>query len=116
MNRTYRSPLGPPPRSGCARLVSAAVLLLASAAGLSAQTSSNYNIANINFTLRLPATNLIMLQAHRGLWQYVPENTTAAYDAALANNIEMLEIDIRQCGAPRKPVVCLSSMTKSWIG
>jgi hypothetical protein len=43
--------------------------------------------------------HFIVVAAHRGYWQNVPENSIAAMDAALDAGVEAVEIDIRLAGA-----------------
>jgi hypothetical protein len=40
-------------------------------------------------------TDMVMVSAHRGLWEYVPENSPAAITAATQACIEMSEVDAR---------------------
>lgn len=70
------------------------------AAALAAPTAanaqaSNYYIDRILEATRKPKTNLVLLAAHRGLWEDVPENTREAIDAARLAGIETIEIDVR---------------------
>ena len=39
--------------------------------------------------------NYVLVGAHRGYWEHVPENSKPAYDAAIAAGADMVEIDVR---------------------
>ena len=50
----------------------------------------------MNFDLRAAAEKRMLLVAHRGSWGgNIPCNTIPAYETALAQGADMIEIDVR---------------------
>lgn len=79
--------------------VCATALWLAIAPG-SAWASSDYNVSKlmqiVTSTGAKPnAEEITLVCAHRGYWEFVPENTLEAVQAALDRNIEAVELDVR---------------------
>jgi Glycerophosphoryl diester phosphodiesterase family len=58
---------------------------------------ANYNLSKLVGTLKTPPNplSLILVTAHRGNWQYCPENSIEAFYSALALNAEAAEMDVR---------------------
>ncbi len=55
-----------------------------------------YTQLNANFNVTSGSTfNLVAMVAHRGVWEFCPENTLEAYEAALDLGAEAVEMDIR---------------------
>jgi hypothetical protein len=58
--------------------------------------------------------NYIMVSGHRGYWQSYPENTTGAYNDAIAKGVDMVEIDVRATADDTLMIfhdLCLNRMT-----
>jgi glycerophosphoryl diester phosphodiesterase len=60
----------------------------------------NFSAAKVMNAARIPqppsqGQGITVLTAHRGYWEFVPENSTLAVQAAIANCIESAEIDLR---------------------
>jgi hypothetical protein len=65
-------------------------------------TPSTYNIQKVRnlLTYQTPSdygngSRLMLVSAHRGFWQYAPENSLRAFYAAVAAGSEIVEIDVR---------------------
>jgi hypothetical protein len=74
------------------------LLLLSASMGLcQAQTACpEYNADKImQYAHTNNTADMVMVSAHRGLWEYVPENSPAAVSAATQACIEMSEVDAR---------------------
>ncbi len=55
----------------------------------------SFSVDKIISATRKPYKNLVLLAAHRGLWENVPENSIEAIEAARVANFETIEIDVR---------------------
>jgi glycerophosphoryl diester phosphodiesterase len=74
-----------------------AALLFTAAATLRADTTScpAYNWQKVMKAARWRNSQISIIAAHRGYWEYVPENSPAAINAAVAICSEMVELDVR---------------------
>lgn len=64
-----------------------------------AAASSAYDIEKVTQAMRSTPKDLVLLTPHRGLWEYVPENSIPAVQRALDNDYESIEIDVRLNGS-----------------
>jgi hypothetical protein len=55
----------------------------------------NYQATKVLDAARNMRSGITVISAHRGYWEYVPENSTMAVQAAINACIEMSEIDVR---------------------
>ncbi len=61
----------------------------------SAPSCPNFSAAKVISAARVPTAGITVISAHRGYWEFVPENSTMAVQAAVNACIEMSEIDVR---------------------
>ncbi|NYF80857.1 glycerophosphodiester phosphodiesterase [Granulicella arctica] len=60
-----------------------------------AQSGSNYNLNHIATEFKNPHSDLALITAHRGYWEYCPESTIEGFQAAIDYGIEEVEMDVR---------------------
>jgi glycerophosphoryl diester phosphodiesterase len=60
-----------------------------------AAAGSNWNLSAVVNQLKQPAKDLVMVAAHRGLWQYCPENTIESMLSSFDNKVVAVEMDVR---------------------
>lgn len=70
-------------------------MLLVPVYAASGQACPKYDPAKVMQYAHTPDPSLVIVGAHRGYWEYVPENTPEAVNAAIQKCIEMSEIDVR---------------------
>jgi len=54
-----------------------------------------YSVDKIRQAAQHMPQHFVMLSAHRGYWRNAPENSAEAIDAAIAQNYESIEVDVR---------------------
>lgn len=59
------------------------------------QTCPNYSAAKVLAAARQYTSGITVVSAHRGSWEFVPENSTMSVQAAVNQCIEVSEIDVR---------------------
>lgn len=64
-----------------------------------AQSGSNFSLVKVASELKNPDSDLVLVTAHRGYWEYCPENTIEAFQAAIDTGIEAVEMDVRLSAA-----------------
>jgi glycerophosphoryl diester phosphodiesterase len=75
-----------------------AFLLAAVPGGLLAQTPNNcpnFDAQKVMNAARMPKPGISVVGAHRGYWEFVPENSILAVQAAVDMCVEISEVDLR---------------------
>ena len=86
---------------GCYSSVFLACFVLLFSVGCSyddsvSDTSYKTNASKIRKSLLSPDTGGVMVVAHRGCWREAAENSIAAVEECIKNNIDMIEVDVHQ--------------------
>jgi hypothetical protein len=65
---------------------------------------AKWNLSKILTQMVHPVTGLVLVTAHRGNWEYCPENTLEAFQSSWDMTAEAAEMDVRLSAPGRDPV------------